>query len=110
VDPERRTGIDDRPDGAEQPLFVVPGRLRRAGHQHDPAPVLVDEGFEEADAVLVGGRLDHEHELLHRSGERFRSLRLEQRIGAAEPDHADRRVAVLRLDRARRERRPQRGR
>ena len=92
--------FDDRTHRAQHALLVVVRGLRRAGDQDHLAPVGVDVGREERDAVRA-------RSLLHRTDERIQTFRcngrilFEQPVDPAVVHERDRRLAVLAPERRR---------
>jgi hypothetical protein len=99
VNREGESGVDDRPHRAEQPLLVVPERLRRAGDEDDSPAVTVDVALEERHLMVVRRLLDRPCEHLDRIGRRVRPLGRDDLVRARVADEGDRGVTMLPLER-----------
>ena len=99
-DRQPRARVDDRADGEEHPVLVLADRLRRARDENDPAAVAVDVALEEGHAVLARRALHGADELVHGRRGGVEAVLGEHAGEPVEAQERDRRLAVLRLDRA----------
>ena len=65
---QRVRRADDPAQREQHALLVVAGDPRRAGREDELAPVRVDVGGEERNALFFGRRFDCPHQLLERGG------------------------------------------
>ena len=92
---QRPRAVGDRAERPQHPLLVVADRARRAGAEHQLAPVDVDVGAQQRDLVRVGRLLHVRDELVHGRRRGRRAGARDRGVGAAEAHEGDRDDPVL---------------